>query len=219
MSAPRLQVFAGLVEEVGLADPVEQGVLVATRHEQGSVHQVRETAAEDVEARGHRRRRLDAGLRVPDRGPRGVVGLGLALVDGVVGDDLSVRQQRHVDPHHRPVDDRPPLSHLARVVRGPSLCSRHVRRRDPGGPTLESALLFAAVDDEVLFEVVRHRAGCRMMSLRARGNGGAQDRYCHSGEGDSVAAQTKGQEHGPAGHVGISIRQVKTVGSSHEQMN
>ena len=108
-----------------------------------------------------------------------------------------------MDPHHRPVDDRPPLSHLARVIRGPSLCSRHVRCRDPGGPTGESALLGAAVDDEVLFEVVRHRAGCRMMSLRARGNGGAQKRHCQSAEGDLVSAQAKRLEPGPGGHVGF----------------
>ncbi len=46
----------GLVEEVRLIDPVKRRVLVASGREQGSVHQVRETAAEDVEARSHRRR-------------------------------------------------------------------------------------------------------------------------------------------------------------------
>ena len=99
------------IEDVRLDDAVELLVLVAAGHEHPAVGQMREAAAEDVEAGVDVDRRLCARRRIPHRRARVVlhgVRLGRVVADRVVGEYLAVGQQRDVDADHRPVDDRAP---------------------------------------------------------------------------------------------------------------
>ena len=109
--------YPARVEDVRLDDAVELRVLVAAGEEHPAVEEVRQPAAEDVEARVDVDRRLRAGLRIPDRRARVVVhrvGLGRVVADRVVRQHLAVRQQRDMHADDRPVDDGPPLAHVLR---------------------------------------------------------------------------------------------------------
>jgi hypothetical protein len=164
-----------------LDDPVERGILVAAGQEEPSVAEVREPAAEDVEAGIDVDGRLRAGRGIPHRRPRVVVdrvGLRGVVADGVVGQDLAVGQQRDVHADHGPVDDGTPL---ALVLRGPGQRSRRGARilgRELPGVGVERALLRGAVDDGVLGGMAVGGLDALMGRGRRRGrrSGREQDR-------------------------------------------
>ena len=115
------------IEDMRLDDAVELLVLVAAGDEHPAVEEMREAAAEDVEAGVDVDRRLRARRRIPHRRARVVlhrVRLGRVVADRVVGQHLAVRQQRDVDADDRPVDDRTPLAH---VLRAPAAAAAAVR--------------------------------------------------------------------------------------------
>jgi hypothetical protein len=137
---------------VCLDDSGQRRVLVAARDEQRPIAQVRETAAEDVEARVHPHVRLGPGLRVPDGGPGERVvleGLRGPVTDRVICQHLAVGQQRHVHANDRPVDQRSPAPHLVLVPRHRRFGRLGVRRGGRNRRLLERRLLGASVTDRV----------------------------------------------------------------------
>ena len=176
------------VEGVGLDDPVQLCVLVAARQEDRPVRQVREPAAEDVEAGIDVDRRLRPGRRVPHRGAGVVmdrIGLGRVVADGVVGEHLAVREQRDVDADHGPVHDRAPLSDVP-------LRSGHRR----GGDRRVARRRLARVAPEPCLVADRMRRGVlgfvrlALMAERERGrqgDGGAGERD-RDGDGGAACA-------------------------------
>ena len=171
--APRIGVR---VEEVRLHEAVELGVHGPTGDEQGSVHEVDQAAAKDVVARGHVHRRLRAGGGVPHRGAGVVldrVGLGCVVAHRVIREHLSVREQRHVHGHHRPVDNRAPLAHLVRAAGDRRRLGVH--RGGRRGVPLELPLRDRVERrNGVLLNVAQQ--GARVVSTRGRYGSGDKDR-------------------------------------------
>ena len=107
-----------------LNDALQLLVLVPAREEQPTVQEMRQPATEDVEAGIHVDRRLNARRRIPHGRTRVIVhrvALGGVVPNRVVGQHLSVRQERNMHTHDRPVHDRAPL---ALVMRRPGGGSR-----------------------------------------------------------------------------------------------
>ena len=150
-----------------LDDAVECRIQVAAGDEQPTVAQVSEARAEDVVARIDADIRVCARGRVIDGGPReGVVRefLGRGVPDGVPGQHLAVRKQRHVDPDDGPVVDLAPLPDLPGIFRDRS--GGRLRRGGGkhAGVAVEPLLGRRAVDDLVLGLMARR--GLEVVRLR-----------------------------------------------------
>ena len=145
--------------------------------------EMRQPAAEDVEAGIDVDRRLGARHRIPHRRTREVlhrIPLGRVVPDRVVGEHLAVRQQRNVHTDDRPIDDRAPLADVLRGPGGePPQPRPAAKRRHRARVGIERPLLRRRVHDRIL----RCMAGSRLdplMRPRTRRRDRGHQQRCNS---------------------------------------